>query len=392
MRTRRHLPRRRAVAAFVGVALVGATAPLGAQVTVRATKTDSGRMIRIVRTSDQERLVARFDSLKKAFDQLSLDDPERPPLSQKIDAIGMMLRELVRQGGEFGGLRVGIAGDVSVSERILRGMGSFDIRRLRAVQPSGWIGIYVEGPRLSRVMNDTEYVRYFDYPAIVSVEPGSPAARAGILRGDVLLAYDRSDVRDRDINMTEFLLPSKRVALTVRRDGDTREYEMTVAKAPDSYLRNRIALNRVGADTVIALSGASPMARFMELPMRAGGTGAATEVGGGGNIVFIPRIEINQGAFWGASFITVNEGMGSWLGTSTGVFVTNVAAGSPAALSQLKSGDVIVRADDRAVESFDELRRLIAERGGDRSIDIEVRRAREKKPIKLTLRWAPAGR
>ena len=54
-------------------------------------------------------------------------------------------------------------------------------------------------------------IRYLTHPAIVSVEPSSPAERAGLVPSDTLIAYDGEDVRDTDIAITRLLTPNKRV-------------------------------------------------------------------------------------------------------------------------------------------------------------------------------------
>src|SRR4029077_825546 len=61
-----------------------------------------------------------------------------------------------------------------------------------SVMPKGYIGIVAPGRML--VSSAGQVVEYFDYPSIVSVDPDSPAQRAGIVPGDLLLAYDGLDV------------------------------------------------------------------------------------------------------------------------------------------------------------------------------------------------------
>ena len=40
-----------------------------------------------------------------------------------------------------------------------------------------------------------DFIQYFAYPSIIAVDPESPAQRAGIVTGDVLIAYNGLDVR-----------------------------------------------------------------------------------------------------------------------------------------------------------------------------------------------------
>jgi S1-C subfamily serine protease len=64
-----------------------------------------------------------------------------------------------------------------------------------------------------------------------------------------------------------------------------------------------------------------------------------------------------------------------------------VPIGSPADESGLQEGDVIVRAGDQAVKAVHELRDHVARayEVGDHSVNIELRRGKERRT--LTLRW-----
>jgi len=84
---------------------------------------------------------------------------------------------------------------------------------------------------------------------VKSVWPGSPAAEAGLEKGDVLLAVDgrRVDSReDFDTAMTA-LGPGKSVAVEIRRDGRERTVRLTTARAPKdlglTVLRREIGLS-----------------------------------------------------------------------------------------------------------------------------------------------------
>jgi S1-C subfamily serine protease len=79
-----------------------------------------------------------------------------------------------------------------------------------------------------------------------------------------------------------------------------------------------------------------------------------------------------------------SERMGRYFGVSSGVLVTSVF-GDPASSSGLEEGDVILRADGRAVRTVPQLRRLIEAHLGERSIELSV--VRHEKPMTIKLRW-----
>jgi S1-C subfamily serine protease len=69
---------------------------------------------------------------------------------------------------------------------------------------------------------------------VMSVVPDSPAARAGIVAGDVLQEFDGSPVRDSVdiINRLSEMKEGDRVTITVWRNGQTRKVPIVVERQP----------------------------------------------------------------------------------------------------------------------------------------------------------------
>ena len=80
----------------------------------------------------------------------------------------------------------------------------------------------------------------------------------------------------------------------------------------------------------------------------------------------------------------LTDQMGEFLGVpgKKGALVTSVLDGSPA-FGKLKAGDVIVRADTRAVEGPDDLIRLVRSKGDGESV--ELRLIRDKKEMTVAI-------
>ncbi|MGE0354549.1 MAG: PDZ domain-containing protein [Gemmatimonadales bacterium] len=74
---------------------------------------------------------------------------------------------------------------------------------------------------------------FSDYPSVYSVDRGSPADRAGLQRGDVLLRIDGVDLRTpaggRNFGAVQ---PGDTVVFTYRRDGQTSRARMTAEQSP----------------------------------------------------------------------------------------------------------------------------------------------------------------
>jgi S1-C subfamily serine protease len=87
----------------------------------------------------------------------------------------------------------------------------------------------------------------------------------------------------------------------------------------------------------------------------------------------------------GAELTGLNADLASAIGVSArGIFVVNVALGTPARESGLRSGDVITKADSSLVGDPGELIRVMRD-ATDNSIKLRI--VRNKKPQTITLRW-----
>jgi membrane-associated protease RseP (regulator of RpoE activity) len=93
-----------------------------------------------------------------------------------------------------------------------------------------------------------------------------------------------------------------------------------------------------------------------------------------------------SGAVAGAQMVTVTEGLGKTLGIQSGVLVTYAPAGSLAAESGLRDGDVIVKVAGQVVHDVREVRELIGQavENGDRTVELET--VRERRAVKVMLR------
>ncbi|HEY7235103.1 MAG TPA: PDZ domain-containing protein [Gemmatimonadaceae bacterium] len=374
----------------VCVALSAWPASLYAQPPVQARDSDRVYRVQLRRPGDtvyvdqlratRRQLRERLDSLQREFEVLRFDAPDRSDLVRELSAIISSLGDLgqleqhaqlrfndrageeERQAGRaaraFAQIQKSLAGRIRVPNQTL--------------QP-GWIGISAEAPHQRVVRNDSAYIRYFSYPEVISVEPNSPAERVGIARGDHLLAYDGADLRDREINLTRLLQPSRHVSITVRRDGEEREFIVVVAKAPPQVtMRQQLSFRDLLSDSD-------------SMPVRARPPRAALITPGSGPIMILGGMEPGYVPVLGAKLVAINdESFGHIFGVSSGVLVTEVF-GDPAEASGLRGGDVIRRADGRDITDVGQLRRIVASHDSDHAVDLEI--VRQKRTRSLTLRW-----
>ena len=377
-----------------GVAALVLAAPVRAQVVTAApaqVKRDSVT-VRLGMAELERRLKARLDSLRVTLEREPVTSSDREKLNREAAGIVFFLSDLSRLNTEFGARMVTEmrANAGQAVGRMLVQVGPSERRMFQIPALRGWIGILADAPHDRRIVGDSHIIRYLEYPTIVSVEPNSPAARAGIAQGDVLLAYDHSDVREHEVNLSRLLVPDRRLSVTVRRDGEMKDYEMTVARATDAFIREQreftIEMMRDSTGRVVAAGGRAPTVRPLTREGVPAGTVAASRMlpGEGGPVVVF-RPSMSSGGIWGAQLSKIGTGLGQALGVKSGVLVISVMPGTPAQRAGLADGDVIVKANGQLVSDVEMLLRTTAEREGERALNLEVVRA--KKPLKLTLRW-----
>ncbi len=92
--------------------------------------------------------------------------------------------------------------------------------------------------------------------------------------------------------------------------------------------------------------------------------------------------------YLGVSIQDVNAKIAKQFGLKNpqGALVSDVVSGSPAEQGGIKTGDVIVRLDDKDIENSTILRNRVAEMPVGQSVEVEV--LRDKKPVKLTIKIA----
>lgn len=365
---------RRLLVAPLLAAALAAPAALPAQMRT-ASEMRSSRDTGTIRRQRAE-ILEQLDSLRRQFDDAPLSSDERRQLSSELTSLVMSLAALSRMNVVADRMGLEAARNADGAARVAM---AFQGSAWRAAMPRGWIGINVDAPQIHEIRGQEQFVRYFDYPQIVSVEPNSPAEHAGIAAGDVLLAYNGNDVRDRMINVTRLLRPNERVRVTVNRDGDRHVFAVRVARAPEQFLYRRMELVPPPAP-MPPMSPPDPA--LAPLPQ---GVPREMEEMRTFSIFGGPTFSPDGAPVAGAQLVATRDpDLARYFGVQHGLLVTDVVPG-PARASGLRGGDVIVRADGRALRSIGQFRQLVAEHAVDRAIALVVMRDRHAR--KVTLRW-----
>lgn len=166
----------------------------------------------------------------------------------------------------------------------------------------GWLGVYLSGDA--------------DKAVITEVIPDSPAAKAGLLAGDVVLAVGDVEIASTDAAIAAVgkHSPGDRVRLVLLRDGKKLAVEVTLGRRPSE----------------IAVAKSSEPAPAGQAPDK-GRPGGEVKVGTGK-----PYLGLG-----------LAEGDG-------GVLIEQVLEGAPAAKSSLRVGDVVRSVGDRRIRTLDD--------------------------------------
>ena len=299
----------------------------------------------------------------------------------------------------------------------------------RASRPEGWFGAAFTGAvSIARTNDGPAVYRFQEYPTVESVEPGSPAERAGIATGDVLLALGPNDVLNREIVLTELLRPGSRLPVRIQRGGRARSLTVNVTPRPQAYTQPCPWLDPVIArafaddpwDVTVQVvtpaqpgtptPPASPRVRGWSYrvqpatpsapvaPATPGEPREYVSVAPSAPVVtllpptspsLVPPAALSSSVMVlaGAQLSQMNPGMRRVFAGRNGLLVLGVARSTQAERAGIQSGDVILAVDGRAVTSPIELQRALA-RSAERAVKLRVfRKEPKERTMTVELAW-----
>ena len=252
-------------------------------------------------------------------------------------------------------------------------------------QADGYIG--VQFSELQTVMGEDapQAPPLREYPRIDSVYSGSPASKAGVRRGDIVLLIGGTDAR-RPVQLDKLLRPLTKLPVRVQRDGAHKDLTIVVEKRPTDFnsdcanvdqvigpefdrpmvfMRSRAAM----APDAVPAFPRSPMPPMPPMSPFAG---------------FSYGFSTTNSAIAGATLMPLTDDWRATLGVDNGVLVTKVLPRTPAKDSGLHDGDVIISADGQTVASVRTLSRIVSNAKAN-AVRLQVIRA--GKPQVIVLRW-----
>jgi membrane-associated protease RseP (regulator of RpoE activity) len=358
---------RGATAAMIAAAAVGTA---GGQVASAGPVPQVVKDTIVVRARDGSRI--QLDSIRvlmRVFEGEPLSSMQSEQMARKLNAMAIAFKTAAAVAG--GGQRIFIAGPDGI-----RQFGIFPAK--------GWIGLTTGGVHSD--WDDGRFVQYLDYPPIVSVERRGPAQLAGIVPGDTLVAYDGVDVVAHPINVMQLLTPDRKIAVTVRRDGENKALSLVVGRIPNTVFTQRVG--PIWPD------------EFPGFPESRGGSPGDPRVGVVAGVPFGGGDKVRRSSVWGAgggpfftftdagvfgaSLSPVGPDLARAFKIEVGVLVNDVPDDTPASRAGLKAGDVIVSVGGQSVSSVADVRKAAMLRGENRSVVLQV--VRDKKTRAITVK------
>ena len=119
--------------------------------------------------------------------------------------------------------------------------------------PRAWFGFGITCSHCE-IRGDNRW-RFTRYPEVYSVDPGSPAARAGLQKGDVLRAVDGlSLLKEEGVDRFDALEPGQTVRWTYRRGGQSRTAAIRAESVPGARVMQVIADEAAQRQAALALT------------------------------------------------------------------------------------------------------------------------------------------
>jgi serine protease Do len=193
---------------------------------------------------------------------------------------------------------------------------------------------------------------------VTNVAQDSPASKAGIKEGDVVLEYDGATVQGIE-QLTRLVRETpvgRQVKISVWRNGAAQTLTATIEARKGTVIRSD------GLDITVPF-----------VPKK---------------LIEIPRFQMTwQNPVLGieGESLTSQEQLADFFGVKDGVLVKLVRKDSAAEKAGIKAGDVIIKLDDSTVTTPQEITRALRALGSKKTFTVTVVRNKKEMPLTVTL-------
>lgn len=217
----------------------------------------------------------------------------------------------------------------------------------------GWLGITIVDAKEGGV-------------EIMSVDPDSPAEKAELQEGDIILEFDGRKITGGKILVDEIRMhqPEDKVKLKIKRDDKTMDVTVELGE----YSRNVIIREFETRFPRLFPRGEERLEERYAIPREV-----------------IPETFSQKRKFIGVYLDELNEELAKYFGAEegTGLLITKLTEDGPAEKAGMRVGDVIVKAEGKNVGSLQDLTRQIQKKDKGEEIEIEYIRDKKKNTVKV---------
>lgn len=207
---------------------------------------------------------------------------------------------------------------------------------------------------------------------IEDVDEGSPAAKAGIREGDVVVEFDGERVRSarQFARLVQETPGGRAVKTTVMREGTRQTLDIVPERS-----------TRLSGDFVLPDLD-KDIEREIERGMRSLPRDFAFDFNWKGDF---PDVAVFPRGRLGAELSPLSDQLAAYFGAKAGVLVSSVAADSVAAKAGLKAGDVITSVNGQSVDTPRDVVRELREAEAGAQVEIAVLRDKKSMTLKAQM-------
>jgi len=246
-----------------------------------------------------------------------------------------------------------------------------------AAENSGWMGVRIQA--VTTDIADSLGLKKAQGAIVAQPQSGSPAAKAGVLAGDVITAVDGNEVKDPSdlTRKISSMTPGTEVKISILRKGEEKTMSLTLGQQPGQRQANTDTDRRQGS-------------RFQEFFRQFG-----EDMPKGTQEWFGQNGQFSANSGWmGVNIQEVTADIADTMGLkkAQGAIVAESQSGSPAAKAGVLAGDVITAVDGNEVKDPRDLARKIGSTTPGTEVKLSIQRKGEEKTLSVTLGQQPGRR
>jgi C-terminal processing protease CtpA/Prc len=200
---------------------------------------------------------------------------------------------------------------------------------------------------------------------VLSVLKDSPAEKAGLKKGDIILKMDGTTIETPAdvVNVLSQTEDEETISVTIQRG----ERKLTVTVVPESFSREEMVWIPEPESFSLRMKKFLPLFKEQIQTLRT----------------------VSKGGYLGVHVDELTDQLKEYFGVQNGVLIKEVIEDSPAEKAGLKAGDIIMEISGKKIEDYQDLIRVINYYDPGDKLKIKIMRKGKKKTIEVKLGKKP---